>query len=182
MLSTVNDIIDISKIESGQMELTNTKTHVHKILNEVYSFLEPDSASKGLELKLLLPEEDKELVIITDNNKLYGVLLNLVKNAIKYTDKGSVTFGYHSKPTSKHVCLDFFVKDTGIGIPINQQNSIFRRFEQADISDSKTADGSGLGLAISKAYVHMLGGDIWVSSEEDNGSTFNFSISCKKPN
>ncbi len=182
MLSTVNDIIDISKIESGQMEITNTKTHVHKILSEVYSFLEPDSASKGIELKLLLPEEDKELVIITDNNKLYGVLLNLVKNAIKYTEKGSITFGYHSKPTSKHVCLDFFVKDTGIGIPINQQNSIFRRFEQADISDSKTADGSGLGLAISKAYVHMLGGDIWVSSEEDNGSTFNFSISCKKPN
>jgi len=122
----------------------------------------------------------------TDREKLLAVLTNMVKNAIKFTDSGSIEFGYTVEsmasktnflahdPLPLH--LQFYIKDTGIGIPADRQKAIFDRFVQADISDSRAFQGAGLGLSISKAYIEMLGGEIWVESEEGIGSTFYFSI------
>ena len=114
----------------------------------------------------------EKLNVTTDAHKLHGILTNLIKNAIKYTDKGEITIGYFLKEN----CVEFNIKDTGIGIPKNRITSIFNRFEQADIEDSRVFEGSGLGLAISKAYITMLGGTISVQSTEGEGSIFTFTI------
>ena len=111
-------------------------------------------------------------VIVTDREKLFAILTNLVKNAIKYSNEGSVEFGCIEKQSK----LEFFVRDTGIGIPRDRQHAIFERFIQADIEDRDARQGAGLGLAISKAYVEMLGGNIWVESEMDKGSVFYFTL------
>ncbi|MBE9467399.1 MAG: response regulator, partial [Bacteroidetes bacterium] len=117
---------------------------------------------------------DDEAIIKTDSDKLYGILSNLVKNAIKYTDQGKIVFGYKKKDKF----LEFYIKDTGIGIPKEKQQTIFERFIQADIIDKKAREGAGLGLSISKAYIEMLGGKIWLESEDKLGSTFYFTIPC----
>ena len=103
---------------------------------------------------------------------MYAILTNLVKNAIKYTENGTIEFGCFKKGDF----LEFYVKDTGIGIPKDRQEAIFERFIQADIADKMARQGAGLGLSISKAYVEMLGGKIWVESEEGIGSTFYFTL------
>ena len=114
----------------------------------------------------------KEAIIKTDNEKVYGILINLIKNAIKFTNVGSIEFGYEKK--GKY--LEFFVKDSGIGIPENQKEMIFERFRQGSESYNRGYEGSGLGLSIAKSYVEMLGGKIWVESEERKGSIFYFTI------
>jgi len=106
---------------------------------------------------------------------LYAILANLVKNAVKYTNEGAIRIGYQL--TGEY--LKFFVEDTGIGIPRNRQDAIFERFIQADISDKMAMQGAGLGLSITKAYVLLLGGQIWVESEENKGSVFFFTIPYK---
>jgi CheY-like chemotaxis protein len=117
----------------------------------------------------------KESIIKTDNEKVYGILTNLIKNALKFTFEGSISFGYNKKGEF----LEFFVKDTGIGIPANQKELIFERFRQGSESNTRNYEGSGLGLSISKSYVEMLGGKIWVESVEGTGSTFYFTIPYK---
>jgi len=164
LLNTINDIIDISKLDAGQMKLVKTETSINLLMDELNQFFNPDAKSKGLSLFFALALSNNQATILTDNDKLHGILTNLIKNAIKYTDKGKITFGY----TLKKNFIEFFVKDTGIGIPKNRQEAIFNRFEQADIEDWQVYEGSGLGLAISKAYVDMLGGKIWLESEEEN--------------
>ena len=114
----------------------------------------------------------KESIIKTDNVKVFGILTNLVRNAIKFTYKGSIEFGYEKKGEY----LEFFVKDTGIGIPEIQKELIFERFRQGSESHNRGYEGSGLGLSICKSYVEMLSGRIWVESEEGKGSTFYFTI------
>jgi len=114
----------------------------------------------------------KEAIIKTDHEKVSAVLINLIKNSIKYTKKGLIEFGYNKE--GKYI--EFFVKDTGIGIPKNRQEAIFERFIQADMEDKMAFQGAGLGLSISKAYVEMLDGKIWVESEEGKGSVFYFTI------
>jgi signal transduction histidine kinase len=174
LLNTINDLIDISKIEAGQMKISKAKTSVNNILLEVNSFFKHETASKGLSIISLPTLSEKEATIITDQDKLLGILTNLIKNAIKFTKKGSITFGYFLKGNF----LEFFVKDTGIGIPENRRQAVFNRFEQADIGNGYTRsfEGSGLGLAISQDYVKMLGGRIWLTSEEGKGTTFRFTI------
>lgn len=172
LMNTINDLIDISKIEAGQMEVVKTETSINKMFDELYSILSHEAADKELSLISLPTSSNTEVVVLTDNSKLYGILTNLIKNAIKYTDKGSISFGY----TLKDDFIEFYVKDTGIGVPQNKQQAIFNRFEQADIADKRAFQGSGLGLAISKAYTEMLGGKIWVESEEGVGSTFYFTL------
>ncbi|MDZ4059446.1 MAG: ATP-binding protein, partial [Bacteroidales bacterium] len=114
----------------------------------------------------------KEAIIKTDREKVQAILTNLVKNAIKYTNDGTIEFGYCKKDDY----LEFYVKDTGIGIAKGRQEAIFERFIQAEIEDIRTRQGSGLGLAISKSYIEMLGGKIWLKSEEGTGSTFYFTL------
>lgn len=138
-----------------------------------------------------IPLSANELIIKTDKEKVYAILTNLVKNAIKYTHKGSVEFGYKKRNNQLAVDskneesfeIEFYVKDTGIGIPKERQNAIFERFIQADIDDKHAYQGAGLGLAICKAYAEMLGGGIWVESNDGNlkngesdGSVFYFTL------
>jgi len=176
MLNIINDIIDISKIESGQMKVSVSETNVKEQLDFVYRFFEPEVEQKGLKLTLKKSLTSAAANIQTDREKLYAILTNLIKNAIKYTLEGSIEFGYYVVESRLIPSLQFYVKDTGIGIPNDRQNAIFERFIQADIMDKMARQGAGLGLAISKAYVEMLGGKIWVESEEGKGSTFYFTL------
>ncbi len=173
MLNIINDIVDISKIESGQMEVALSNMNVNAATESFYTFFKPEAESKGIQLILKNSLHGKEAVINTDRNKFDSILSNLIKNAIKYTHSGSIEFGY----TLPHESfLHFFVKDTGIGIPKDRQEAIFERFIQADINDTHAYQGAGLGLSIAKAYVEMLGGKIWVESEDGSGSVFYFTI------
>ena len=172
MLNIINDIVDISKIESGVMEVDMNESDMNEQIDYIYTFFKAEVEEKGLHLisKKSLPS--KEAIIETDREKVYAILINLVKNAIKYTNKGSIEFGYEKKGN----CLEFFVKDTGIGIAKNRHEAIFERFIQADISNKNANQGAGLGLSITKAYVEMLGGKIWLDSEQEKGSIFYFTI------
>jgi PAS domain S-box-containing protein len=172
MLNIINDLIDISKVESGQMEIFISEINVNEQIEYIYNFFKPEVQKKGMHLFYRNGLQAEEAVIQSDREKLYAILVNLVKNAIKYSDTGSIEFGYSLN--EKH--LVFFIKDTGIGIPEDKKEAIFNRFIQADITDKRAFQGAGLGLAISKSYVEMLGGSIWVESLEGNGSTFYFTI------
>lgn len=174
MLNTVNDIIEISKIESGMVSLNQAPINVNSKLEEQVQFFAPEASAKGLKLMIekLLPEASS--TIVTDQQKLDSILSNLIKNAIKYTDHGSVKIGCSAKKNH----LEFYILDTGIGIPVNRRKAIFDRFVQADIGDKRAFQGSGLGLSIAKAYVEMMDGTIWVKSEEGKGSCFYFTLPC----
>ncbi|PKP21823.1 MAG: hybrid sensor histidine kinase/response regulator, partial [Bacteroidetes bacterium HGW-Bacteroidetes-20] len=177
MLNIINDIVDISKIEAGLMKLHISETNINEQIEYIYTFFKPEVESKGLKFTFSNTLLDKEAIINTDREKVYAILTNLVKNAIKYTLHGSIELGYELiEKSDGESMLKFFVADTGIGIPKDKQNAIFERFIQADISDSKALEGAGLGLSITKAYVEMLGGEIWIESEEDMGSKFYFSL------
>jgi len=172
MLNIINDIVDISKIESGQMKIYVTDTKINEQTEFIYTFFKHEVEIKGLRLICINGLSEKESIIRTDREKVYAVLTNLVKNAIKFTSKGLIEFGY----VKKKKYLEFYVKDTGFGIPDDRVHAIFDRFVQADLTDTRAFQGAGLGLSISKAYVEMLGGDIWVESREGAGSTFYFTI------
>lgn len=176
LIATVTDIMDISRIEAGEVKVSKSEVSVNEILEEQYSFFYHQAQSKGLELIYKPGLADKEARFITDKHKLEGILTNLIKNAIKFTEQGEITFACSLKKEQDIEVLEFYVKDTGIGIPANRIEAIFNRFEQADIEDTRVYEGSGLGLAIAKSYVEMLGGEITVSSEVGLGSTFTFSI------
>jgi len=154
------------------MNVNITETYINENIESIYLFFKPQVEGKGMQLLLKNTLPAKEAIIRTDNEKVYSILTNLVKNAIKFSDEGAIEFGYIKRGET----LEFYVKDTGIGIPKDRQDVIFERFIQADISDKMARQGAGLGLSISKAYVEMLGGKIWVESEEDIGSTFYFTL------
>jgi hypothetical protein len=179
MLSTVNDIINISKIEAGMVEISVSEVDINEILEDLHSFFKPEAAKKGIQFVYKQDFEEPDSRILTDHEKFNSIVTNLIKNAIKYTNEGLVEFGYNIKKDSGFAKLEFYVKDTGSGIQKNRQRAIFDRFVQADIEDKRAMQGSGLGLAISKAYTEMLGGKIWVESEEGKGSTFYFTIEYK---
>ncbi len=172
MLSIINDIIDISKIEAGQMHVCISEKNVNELAESIISFFRPEANSKGIRLSLEKKLSSDEAVIKTDFDKLYAILTNLVKNAIKFTPSGSVVMGYEKKGNS----LEFSVRDTGIGIRANHKEFIFERFRQGSESLSRNYEGTGLGLSLSKAYVKMLDGRIWFDSDHGNGSVFYFSI------
>ena len=176
MLSTVNDIIDISRIESGQAEISISEVNINEQLKYLHSFFKPEATKKGIQLIIKNDLSEQDNWVITDLEKLNAILTNLIKNAIKFTNKGVIELGYKINKEDGSAELEFYIKDSGIGIPKDRQEAIFDRFVQADIEDKQANQGSGLGLAISKAYAEMLGGKIWVDSEEGKGSTFYFII------
>ncbi|UQD56687.1 response regulator [Flavobacterium sp. K5-23] len=179
MLNIINDIVTISKIESGTMDTYNSEININEQTEFVYNLLKLDAEKKGLNIIINNGVPDKESFINTDKEKFISILSNLVKNAIKYTDQGSIEFGYVLKKNSipdSSFNLEFYIKDTGIGISKDRQEAIFERFIQAEIVDRMAREGAGLGLTISRAYVAMLGGTIWTESEEGKGSTFYFTI------
>jgi len=172
MLNIINNLINISMIESGSMETFTRICDVNQQIEDLYAFFQPEADRKNLKLSFVNSLSKPEAIIKTDREKLFSVLSNLIKNALKFSHEGEIEFGY----TKKGQVLEFFVKDTGIGIPQDRQEVIFDRFIQADIEDQHVYEGAGLGLAISRAYVEMLNGEIWVESTEDEGSSFYFTI------
>lgn len=172
MLNIINDIIDISKIEAGLVELHTVETNINDQLTYIYNFFHREAISAGLRFSLDNRLPSTHSIIVTDREKVYAILINLMKNAIKYTPTGEIVLGCLHKNTD----IEFFVKDTGIGIPQSRQEAIFERFIQADIDDRMAYQGAGLGLAITKAYVELLGGHIRLESEVGKGSTFYFTL------
>ena len=171
MLETINHLMDISEIEAGEIKIMNSVINICEQVKYICEFFKPETEKKGIAFscKTNVPGD---LVAITDREKLNAVLTNLVKNAIKYTDHGSVEFGCNIENSE----LLFFVKDTGIGISQEKHKVIFERFRQADESHTRNYEGIGLGLPIAKAYIEMLGGKIWVESEKEKGSVFYFTL------
>ena len=172
LLGIINDIIDISKIESNQVLPIINQTDINEQLQFLFTFFKAETDKKNIQLISQITETKGSFFIETDREKVYAILTNLIKNAIKFTEIGRIEFGYKIND----LFIEFFVKDTGIGIPKDKQSAIFERFIQADSSDKRAFQGSGLGLAISKAYVEMLGGKIWLESTTNMGTTFFFSI------
>ena len=172
MLSIINDIISISKVESGQMDITLSETDINKQIEYIYAFFKPEVEQKGLQFRFKHPLPAKDAVIKTDREKNNAILTNLVNNAIKFTHSGSIEFGYEKKGRD----LEFFVKDTGEGIREEQKEIIFERFRQGSEWLDRNYEGAGLGLSISKAYVEMLGGKMRVESKFGKGSIFYYTL------
>lgn len=175
MLNIINDIVDISKIEAGLIVARTAPTNINEQLRHVFSFFRPQALERNLDFSYSTTLSDIDAWVETDSEKFFAILSNLVKNALKFSDKGSIEFGYIRKGD----VLEFHVKDTGIGIPAERQQAIFERFIQADIEDRRAAQGAGLGLSIAKAYAELLGGNIWLKSEEGSGSVFYFTLPYK---
>ncbi len=172
LLSIINDIVDIANVESGQAKLNIKAMDLNasmRSLDEQFSYKERTDAV-SIRLKPGLP--DNEAMIMTDSTKVIQILSNLISNAVKFTREGRIDFGY----TLKEGFLEFFVKDTGIGIPPEHHGKIFERFFQVDNVISRKFGGTGLGLSICKAYVELLGGRIWVKSRPGEGSVFRFTV------
>jgi PAS domain S-box-containing protein len=172
MLNIINDLIDISKIESGQMEINIADVNLSQLLDKLYNVFRSEAENKGLEFVCNKNFENRSITIATDESKISQVFSNLIRNALKFTRQGRVEFGY----VVKKGVPEFFVSDTGIGIPVDLHKVIFERFRQGDNSDKRNYDGSGLGLSISKAFIEMLGGRIWLVSKPGEGSLFCFTI------
>jgi len=180
LMNTINDIVERSQIQTGQMKLTASEINIKMLTGVLFDQFKPDAESQGLEFTLNNDLPDSMDSIFTDSIKLKTILSILIGNAIKFTKEGSIEFGYDRVETSGRGSLQmkFYVKDTGIGIPENKQQVIFEQFMQADVYNTRQFEGSGLGLSIAKAYVEMLGGKIWVESSEGKGSIFYFTIPC----
>jgi len=179
ILNTINGLLDISRIEIGEMRVSIGEVNLNEQIVGIYKFFKPEVEKKGIRLSYITSLKDKDSYIKTDHEKINAILTNLVKNAIKYTEKGSIEFGYNIKGNN----LEFFVKDTGVGISHEMKTMIFERFRQVYESNSRSYEGLGLGLSISKSYAEMLGGKIRVESKKGEGSVFYFTIpyvACKE--
>jgi len=177
LLNLINSIIDISKIDAGKVIVNNEATDINELLDELYVFFEQELKvirKSNLQLKVISPEPN--LIIETDSLRLRQVLINLIGNAIKFTQKGKVEFGYEVNKGE----LVFFVKDTGIGISKDKFNVIFERFRQESENTERNFGGTGLGLSIAKACVELMGGNVWLESEVNKGTNFYFSIQYKR--
>jgi PAS domain S-box-containing protein len=168
MLNIINDIINISMIESGQVKVNYLNTNLNEQIEFIEKFFKPEIEAKGLKLFSQASLPDNEVTISTDREKVYAILTNLVKNAIKFTNNGYIRLGY----TKKMDYLEVFVEDTGYGISDDKKDLIFERFRQGSEELTRNFEGAGLGLSISKAYAEMIGGSLWLESEVGKGSTF----------
>jgi len=176
LMQLIGDIIDISKIEAGEVTIQKAEFNVNSFLQEILLTFrhEKDNRDKSnIELKLILSDQIADLKIETDAHRLRQVFSNLLTNSLKFVEDGYIEFGYSSvSPTS----IQFFVKDTGVGIGADKKDIIFDQYGQDKDRYSSNKEGTGLGLAISKSFVELLGGNIWVDSELNEGSTFYFTI------
>ncbi len=179
LLTQINDIVNIAKLETEQMEIKLSFCNINALLTEQLTTFNNRLRSKhksNLEIRMVKALSDAQARIITDPLRLEQIIFSLLDNAVKFTDAGVIEFGYTLEQKST---LRFFVKDTGIGIPLVEQEKIFVRFHQIPRRQDSELKGTGLGLAISKGLVKLLGGEIWVDSEEGLGSTFYFTIPYK---
>lgn len=177
LLELINDILDLSKIEAGKLELENIPFSLRQVVEEVSDIFLNKITAKKLELTIDVPVDIPEL-LIADPLRIRQVLINLLSNAIKFTEKGSICISVSQEAIGPDtVKLTFQVRDTGIGIPNDVKENLFDAFTQADGTVTRKYGGSGLGLAICKRIVNMMSGDIWVESEVGGGSSFNFTAS-----
>ena len=177
LLSIVTDILTISSLETKQETTNNKKVCINNIIIDLLAIFKQQAVNQNVSLFANQQLTDKQSEIFIDKTKLTQILTNLITNAFKFTHEGSIEFGYFLVGTGRDLSkIQFYVKDTGIGIKTELQEKIFERFQQADFSITKKYGGTGLGLAISKGLVELLGGKIWVESEIDKGSTFYFTI------
>ncbi|AUC77420.1 MULTISPECIES: ATP-binding protein [unclassified Olleya] len=174
----IDDLIEMSKIDTNQIKPNYSAFNLQEVLNEVKQTIEI-SIPKDKSLKLFLDQPKHPVVfqLISDETKFKQIVVNLVNNAVKYTEKGAVNFGYNINPDSN--MLEFYIQDTGIGMTKDDSKNIFNRFNRIQNDKTINLSGLGLGLAISKAYIDMLGGDIWLKSEENAGTTFYFTVPLK---
>lgn len=176
LLTIINDILDFSKIEAGQLELEEHEFEIRSCIEDAIDILAFKAGEKGLELaSLVAPEVPK--FIIGDSTRVRQVIVNLVGNAIKFTEEGEVVVSVAlTHKTEDKLGLKFEIRDTGIGIPKDRIDRLFRSFSQVDASTTRKYGGTGLGLAICKQLSELMGGEIWVESEEEVGSKFIFTI------
>ena len=172
MLALINDLMDISKIDAREVKVELTETPLNQLLLDLLAFSKLEADKKGLRITLSTGLPDEASIINIDSLKLNQILTNLIQNALKFTSKGGIDFGY----TRNDGTLQFFVIDSGIGIPADKKERIFDRFNQVNNSLTRDHEGAGLGLSISKAFVDLLGGSIKVDSVERAGTTFSFTI------
>jgi signal transduction histidine kinase/CheY-like chemotaxis protein len=173
LLTLINDILDLSKVESGRLELESLAFDLHAVLEKIVEMMISKAQDRGLQLTLeVLPDVPRD--VIGDANRLRQILLNLIGNALKFTERGSVTLRVELDPEGARGWLRFNVIDTGIGIAADKAEMIFDRFTQADSSTTRRYGGTGLGLAISRGLVELMGGQLGCRSELGRGSTFHF--------
>lgn len=176
LLSVINDILDFSKIEAGKLELTPGTFNLRNIVEDTMELFATSAEQKGLELTCHIPQE-VPMLVVGDANRLRQILTNLINNAIKFTEKGEVALQLAVREESRDtVMLRFEVKDSGTGIPFEDQKHIFERFSQADGSLTRKFGGTGLGLTIARQLVAMMAGDMGVTSAPGAGSTFWFTV------
>ena len=182
LLQVINDIIDLSKIDSNQLSIEEKEFKLNDFLEEIHSSFAQsikEEYKKPIELKLEKGENDDKSLVLLDKTRLEQVLSYLLTNAVKYTEEGTITFGYEIEQNAEEQQLKFFISDTGVGIPEEKQDVIFERFRQSDDSKTREYGGTGLGLSISKGLVEMMGGAIWLNSVPSEGTTFYFTLPYK---
>lgn len=174
LLEIIDDIIDIAKIEANQLRIFKNNFNLVELLQSLQNFFDLAKKQRNkAHLKIIADIPDQKLDVFSDKTRINQIFMNLIGNALKFTHQGSITFGYKNIGATNIQC---YVKDTGIGIAPDQQHVIFDRFRQAEDFMSKQFEGTGLGLSISRGLVEMLGGQIWLESVPDKGSTFYFTI------
>ena len=177
LLNIVDSIIDASLLESGELAISRSQVDLHEVMQQVYYFFNIDKHKMDKDhIALLLNKEMKEekFFIHTDGHRLSQVLSNLLHNALKFTKKGIIEFGYEIQELQGKI--EFFVKDSGNGVLFNKAQSIFEKFEKQEDDYTNTEGGVGLGLTLAKGLVDLLGGEIWLESNVFNGTTFHFTI------
>lgn len=177
LINLIEDIIDTSKIEVGQLTFTKKNTNLDDLMFDLYTFFNEvkfKQEKDHITLRLLNLNDDENNLLFTDGHRLHQILSNLISNSLKFTLEGVVEFGYVNDVDQKEIV--FFVRDSGIGIPEDKQGIIFEKFRQIEAGSTRKYGGTGIGLFISKRIVDLLGGSIWVESEEGKGSTFKFSL------
>ena len=172
LLSILTDIIEISNIEAGIVSINKTFVHVNEVLQKVYDQYLPKANGKRIELRLVTPLKENEDLLETDRGKFLQIVSNLLDNAIKFTAEGKVEFGYKLLEGN----MEFYISDTGDGIPDKLQSKIFDRFYQAENTISRKYEGTGIGLSITKSFIEFLGGKIYLNSEVGKGSVFYFTL------
>ncbi|MDX8525783.1 GAF domain-containing protein [Mesorhizobium sp. MSK_1335] len=187
LLTVINDILDFSKVEAGKLDLDPRQFELRECLESAIDLIAPRTAEKGLDLSYLVEPGTPE-AIIADSSRLRQVLINLLNNAVKFTERGEIVLSVVAVPSAaanagsqadgeRNMCtLQFAVRDTGIGIPRDRMDRLFKSFSQVDASTTRRYGGTGLGLAISRRLVELMGGEIWVDSAEGKGTTFFFTI------
>ena len=176
LMRIISDIIDVAKIESGQLKINIKDCNINKMLEDVFTVfkqIQKKLGHEGVDLKISLGRSESDFTILTDPQRLRQVITNLIENALKFTEKGSIEFGYQIREDfGMGKSIEFFIQDTGIGIPQEMQTAIFERFRQVDDSHTRKYGGTGLGLTICKNLVHLMGGELKLESEVGKGSRF----------